>query len=105
MPRVTEEWSMDFRKSVVIFFWRVRIDAFARRIARTIAPELRQDACRKLGDSRKPGDEFRNYLDGRAAQLAQPLVDDLIRKKPRIPSVMANRLVISSAAKAAAIAL
>jgi len=96
---------VDISKSLVACYWMVRIDVFARRIARRIVPELRQDACRKLNDRPTASIEFKNYLDTRAAQLAQPLVDDLLRRHRHIPSLMANKLVMLSAAKAATIAL
>jgi hypothetical protein len=96
---------VNIAKAFAACYWKVRIDFFARRIARRIAPELRQDACRKLTDRRTPGNEFKNYLDTRAAQLAQPLVDNLLRKNRQIPSLLGNKLVMSAAAKAAAIAL
>jgi hypothetical protein len=86
-------------------YWTFRIDVLARRIARRIAPELRQAAYRKLGDKPAGSGELKEYVVGRAAQMAQPIVDELLRSNPQIPGLIANKLVISSAIKAAAIAL
>jgi hypothetical protein len=94
---------MDIATQLLNLYWTVRIEFYARRIARCIIPELQQAVLRKFGDKAYHGTEVKAYLASRAAQMSQPLVDDLLRFNPRIPSLLGNKLVISAAAKAAAI--
>jgi hypothetical protein len=84
------------------FYWQLRSVFFTQMIVRKIVPTLRRDAQRKYG-VRMPSDrEGESYLQTRAAQLAQPLVDEIVRANPQMPSVVANTLVLRVAGGAAA---
>jgi len=87
----------------VTWYWTVRIDLYARRVARCIIPDLRQAVLRKFGDKDYRGTEVKAYLNCRAVQMSQPLVDELMLANPQIPSLLGNKLVICAAAKAASV--
>ncbi len=75
---------------------------FAQRIVREILPTLRRDAQRKYGVRMPTDGEGESYLRTRAAKLAQPLVDEIVRANPQFPSVIGNTLVLRAAGSAAA---
>ena len=56
-----------------------------------------------MGSSAGSAKELRAYTEGRAAQLAQPLVDDFLRAHEKVPPVQGNRMIILAAAKAASL--
>jgi hypothetical protein len=84
------------------YYWQLRALFFAESIVRKISPTLRRDAQRKYGQRMPADGEGDSYLQSRAAQLAQPLVDDIVRQNPRFPSVIGNRLLMRAARRAAA---
>jgi hypothetical protein len=84
------------------YYWQLRALFFAESIVRRISPTLRRDAQRKYGQRLPADGEGESYLQSRAAQLAQPLVDDIVRRNPRFPSVIGNRLLMRAARRAAA---
>jgi hypothetical protein len=84
------------------YYWQLRSVFFAQTIVRKIVPTLRRDAQRKYG-VRMPSDgERESYLQTRAAQLAQPLVDEIVRANPQLPSVIGNTLLLRAASEASA---
>jgi hypothetical protein len=84
------------------YYWQMRSMLFAKSIVRKILPTLQHDAQRKFG-VRMPSDgEGDSYLRSRAAQLAQPLVDEIVRANPQFPSVIGNTLLVRVASGAAA---
>jgi hypothetical protein len=92
---------MSFAEPMVKFYWKLRVELFAKSIVRKILPTLRRDARRKYGVIIPFGRESERYLEARAAQLAQPVVDQIILANRQFPAVLANRLLISAAKKAA----
>ena len=91
---------MKLTKLIVAFYWSCRARYVAGRVARRICPELQQAAWRKVAAKRTTEQEFSSYLEARAAQLAQPLVDERLRDNPRIPAILGNKLVVLSARRA-----
>ena len=83
------------------YYWQLRSVFFAQRIVREILPTLRRDAQRKYGVRMPTDGEGESYLRTRAAQLAQPLVDEIVRANPQLPSVIGNTLVLRAAGGAA----
>ena len=61
---------MDIATQLLTLYWAVRIDFYARRIARCIIPELQQAVLRKFGDKDYHGTEVKAYLGSRAAQMS-----------------------------------
>jgi hypothetical protein len=94
---------MGIATQFLALYWAFRIDFYARRISRCIIPALQEAVLRKFGDKDYHRTEVKAYLGSRAAQMSQPLVEDLLRSHPRIPSLLGNKLVISAATKAAAV--
>jgi hypothetical protein len=90
-------------KRLIELYWRMRIYFYARRVARHVLPELRQSACKKFG-TRYIKFERTVYVEVRAAQLAQPLVDDILRENPAMPAVLGNKLITSACGRAAILA-
>jgi hypothetical protein len=84
------------------YYWQVRSVFFAQAIVRKILPTLRRDAQRKYGVRLPTDGEGESYLRSRAAQLAQPLVDEIVRANPQFPSVIGNTLLLRAASGAAA---
>ena len=84
-------------------YWRARIHLFlAPGIVRDLIPELRRAAHRKACSQATSVVEREAYAKCRAVQLAQPLVDSIVRDNPHIPAHLASRLVLDTATKAAA---
>jgi hypothetical protein len=83
-------------------YWHLRSVLFAQGIVREILPTLRRDAQRKYGVGMPSSGEGESYLRSRAAQLAQPLVDEIVRANPQFPSVIGNSLLLRAADDAAA---
>jgi hypothetical protein len=84
-------------------YWSVRIYCvYSRRMARELMPELRKSVLTKAYSRFKSVAEREAYVKCRAAQLAQPLVDSIVRNNPRMPGNLANKLVLNVATKATA---
>ena len=71
---------------------RRRIRRDAHRIAVLIAPKLWEDARRRLANVQKG--EFKDYAQARAAQLAQPYVDEVMRSEPTLTGVFGSSLLL-----------
>jgi hypothetical protein len=87
-------------KPIVAFYWSCHARYVAGQVARRICPELQQAAWRKVAAKRPTEEEFNSYLEARAAQLAQPLVDERLKANPGIPAILGNKLVVLSARQA-----
>jgi hypothetical protein len=92
---------VDITKPLVDCYWTMRLYFNANRVAESVVPELRHSACKQFGVKYVVRAERDAYIESRAAQLAQPLVDDILRANPNIPSRFGNKLVLSAAGKAA----
>ena len=85
------------------YYWKFRTERRAKQIARHIVPDLWGATRRKMSTSAGSAKELRAYAEGRAAQLAQPLVDDFLRANERVPPVQGNRMIVLAAARAASL--
>ena len=84
-------------------YWSVRFYCvYSGRIAREPIPELRKSVLTKAYSKFTSVAEREAYVKCRAAQLAQPLVDSIVRDNPRMPGHLANKLVLNAATNAAA---
>ena len=92
---------MNLTMPLLGFFWKLRMERRAKQIARRIFPELWRVARRKVGPSSGSEAELKAYAETRAAQLAQPLVDEFLRANDRIPTIQGNQMIILAASKAA----
>ncbi|HEX3598629.1 MAG TPA: hypothetical protein VHU84_00725 [Lacipirellulaceae bacterium] len=92
---------MSFAELIVKFYWKLRVELYAMSIGRKILPTLRHDAHRKYGAKMPIGRENELYLEARAAQLAQPFADQIVRQNRQFPTVLANKLLINAAKNAA----
>jgi hypothetical protein len=73
---------------------RRRIRRDARRIAELIAPKLWEDVRRRLANFQKG--EIKDYAEVRAAQLAQPYVDEVMRTEPTLTGVFGSMLLLTT---------
>ena len=71
---------------------RRRLRSEARRIAAITAPKLWEDVRRRLATDRDA--ELRVYAEVRAAQLAQPQIDELLKSDPALTGVFGSSLVL-----------
>jgi len=69
------------------------------RISQEIYPTLWEDVCRKLPSSSQT--ELAEYANIRAAQLAQPHVDMLLKQCTSLDGVFGSVLVVKSSERAA----
>jgi len=76
--------------------WRElrRIRRDARRIAAVIALKLWDDVRRRLAYVQVA--EFKDYAEVRAAQLAQPYVDEVMRSEPTLRGVLGSLLLLTA---------
>jgi hypothetical protein len=95
---------VNITKPLVDCYWNARFALYTRQIAHEIAPELRKSVRRKFGTQTCATTEGKEYLQCRAAQLAQVFIDDILRRNPSLPSGIASKLVVSAARKAAKLA-
>jgi hypothetical protein len=100
---MTRRFAVKLTKPFRAYYWRLRSNRYATQIARQILPELRQTARRKMGSPGCSKADIRQYTEVRAAQLAQPLVDEILRANPRFPGFLGNEMIVSAARKAAAL--
>ena len=77
---------------------RRRLKREARRIATVIGPKLWEDVRRKLVKIQQA--EFKKYADVRAAQLAQPHVDELLKANPKLTGMFGSLLLLVATKKA-----
>jgi len=91
---------MKFVQSFADFYWGFRVALYSRTVTRQILPPLKHDILRKFGSRLPFTNDAAVYLQSRAVQLAQPVVDRIISQNPRIPSVLGNRMLVCSARKA-----
>ena len=90
-------------KPLLDYYWKFRIERRAKQIARHIVPDLWGAARRKMGSASGSAKELREYAETRAAQLAQPLVDDFLRDNENAPTAQGNRMILLAASSAAAL--
>jgi hypothetical protein len=69
----------------------------ASRIAVQISPELWESTRRKLGKNSAGKNALRDYVQTRAAQLAQLKVDEMVRSKSSLSGRSANKLILKAA--------
>jgi hypothetical protein len=77
---------------------RRRLRREARGIASITAPKLWEDVRRRLATDRDA--ELRVYAEVRAAQLAQPQVDELLKADPTLTGVFGSLLVVAATEQA-----
>ena len=77
----------------------------ASRIAVQISPELWENTRRKLGKNSAGKNGLRDYVQTRAAQLAQLKVDEMVRSKSSLSGRAANKLILKAANAATKITL
>ncbi len=91
---------MKINDSVVAYYWRLRINVYARSIARQIITQLKHDVSHKYGPRIPIGEDSERYLESRAVHLTQPLVDKVMCDNPQIPNVLGNKLLLIAARRA-----
>ena len=96
---------MRILRKLASYSWKIRAKFYAHSVAAKIYPQLMRSAQKKFGNSAPPSKDGRAYLIPRAAQLAQPFVDDLMLANPRFPALIGNQLVVTAAQKCAALVM
>jgi len=97
-------------EKILKLLWAIRVSFYAARVAAQVLPQLKRAVARKLTTHQSTSHGARSpqssqnvtlYSRTRAAQLAQPIVDELMRANPRIPAVLGNKIVVGAANRAA----
>jgi hypothetical protein len=84
---------MSFAAPFMTCYWSLQIRRYSKRIARLILPELWESSKRKISSSPRHRSQFTSYAHTRAAQLAQPHIDEIMRSHPRLPAIRGNELL------------